>query len=168
MLGFTSFSAILLTSVSVLLIFFILFFIVIPYKKVCFYKREDAVIVFIPILGFLKTYLRDLRVKGDFLAAAKAFSKEHAHKKLLVSNIGNRPSVVLKDVQYVREFLQKHQYYHKAEYARNLYPLMGSGLILAEGEVWKRHRKIISNSFHYEFLKENIKLIQKHHKRVFG
>ena len=41
-----------------------------------------------------------------------------------------------------------------------LHPLMGTGLLLAEGETWKRHRKIVSNSFNYDFLRSNIGLVQ--------
>jgi len=38
---------------------------------------------------------------------------------------------------------------------------------LLEGEAWKRHRKIIANSFHYESLRNNISLIQKTVKESF-
>ena len=38
---------------------------------------------------------------------------------------------------------------------------MSTGLVMAEGEAWKRHRKIISGSFNYELLKSNVEVIQK-------
>jgi len=36
---------------------------------------------------------------------------------------------------------------------------MGEGLVIAEGEIWKRHRKIISTLFNYDFLKSQIPVI---------
>ena len=36
---------------------------------------------------------------------------------------------------------------------------MGNGLVFAEGSKWKKHRKILSSAFHYEFLKDIIPML---------
>ena len=137
------------------------YLIVLPQRRMARYKKDDVVTSFHPVLGFVKTMQDDLSTKGDILASAKEFSKKYPDKKIYVSNIGPSPVVLLRDAQYIKDFLQKQSFYKKADYAKNIEPLMGAGLVLAEGEVWKRHRKMISNSFHYEFLKLNTPIAQR-------
>ena len=57
--------------------------------------------------------------------------------------------------------------YKKADFAQTLIPLLGNGLLLAEGATWKYHRKVVSNSFNYEFLKSNVGLIQNTAQEFF-
>ncbi len=66
------------------------------------------------------------------------------------------------DPQYIKELLLKPNLYEKTGITKFINPLVGGeGLVMSEGELWKRHRKIISNSFHYESLKANIPTIRK-------
>ena len=142
------------------ILFGITFFIIIPLKRMSFYKREGTTSYFFPLFGPIRTMKQDFNLKHDILASSKAFSKECPNQKLFVSNINNRALVILRDTKYIREFLQNSAHYKKDLSALTLYPLMGSGLVLAEGETWKRHRKIVSNSFNYDFLKSNISAVQ--------
>ena len=146
--------------VLAIFVFIVFYFVLNPLRKISFYSRKDALITFFPLIGVLKTFFSDLKLKNDFFASVKEFSRRHPTKKFLVSNIGNRPVVLLRDAQYAREFLQKQNFYQKADYAKGFNVFGGTGLVLSEGENWKLHRKIISNSFHYEFLKVNTQLIQ--------
>ena len=66
----------------------------------------------------------------------------------------------------MKEFMQK-PHYEKAIIKDFFQPLMGDGLAMSEGETWKRHRKIISNSFHYDSLNKNISTIQTIAKEFF-
>ena len=138
-----------------------LYLVVIPWRRVNSYKRGDTVISFSPIMGFIKTMRTDFVLKGDILANSREFGKQHPDKKFLVCNIGNSPAVLLRDTQYIKDFFQKQNFYKKAEFAKVIEPLMSTGLVMAEGEAWKRHRKMISGSFNYELLKSNVKVIQK-------
>jgi cytochrome P450 len=36
---------------------------------------------------------------------------------------------------------------------------MGKGLFLAEGDMWKKHRKVVSFAFHYNYLQKMIPYI---------
>ena len=155
-----SFTTILFTAIASLLILFITVFIIIPLKRMSFYRRKDSVLYFFPVLGFFKKHINDLNTKHDFLASIKEFSKQYPDKKILVTNLGTSPRLQLRDPQYVKEFFQNQSSYRKADILKIFVPLAGTGLVLSEGETWKRHRKIISNSFHYEFIKTNIDLIQ--------
>ena len=145
-----------------------LYLVALPLKKMTFYKRSDVVTYFYPIIGFFKTKNEDFAKRGDIFASAKEFSKLYPGKKIYVCNVGPHPIVAFRDIQYIKEFLLKQQYYHKADFARIFESLWGTGLVLSEGETWKRHRKITSGSFHYEFLKANIPLIQRTTKEFLG
>ncbi|RZK09917.1 MAG: cytochrome P450 [Flavobacterium sp.] len=59
------------------------------------------------------------------------------------------------------------QYYNKTGIVEYIKPVVGVGLTFAEGDFWKRHRRIISNSFHYESLKSNVPLILKISREFF-
>jgi len=61
----------------------------------------------------------------------------------------------------IKDFYSKQSLYKKAVVPDPIRLLMGTGLFLAEGELWKNHRKNISTIFHFEFLRKNIPLIQK-------
>ena len=138
-----------------------LYLIAVPLKKMAFYKRSDVVTYFYPITAYFKTRNEDFAQRGDIFASAKEFSKLYPGKKIYVCNVGPHPIVTFRDTQYIKEFFIKQQYYHKADFTRYYECLWGTGLVLAEGNTWKGHRKIISGSFHYEFLKTNIPLIQR-------
>ena len=133
---------------------------IVPLIKINSYKRDDTLTYFFPVLGFFKPMKKDFQEKHDLLVGTKEFSREHPGKKLFVSNIGGSVLIMLRDAHYIKEFLQKQQSYNKSEFVNAFLPLLGTGLLLAEGDTWKRHRKVISNSFHYEFIKDNIPLVQ--------
>ena len=160
MIASFSLMTILLSIAITFLTFLLLSHVVIPFIKISSYKREDTVTHFFPVLGFLAVMRKDLRERHDILASIKEFSRENPGKKIFASSIGRNISIMLRDTQYIREFLQKQHLYEKSEVIRALLPLIGTGLVLAEGDTWKRHRKVISNSFHYEFIKDNIPLVQ--------
>lgn len=146
-----------LTTVAI----FVATFILIPMKNISFYKRQGATTYFFPVFGAVKRMLRDFESKNDLLASNRQFSKEYPNQKVLVTNQGRKTLVSLRDPKYVREFLQNPSNYEKDKSNLTLLPLAGCGLVFSEGDTWKRHRKIVSNSFNYDFLKSNTSLIRK-------
>lgn len=150
----------LLTLIVLFILYVILVHVVVPLVKINSYRREDTVTYYFPVIGFLRLLKRDFSERGDIFGGIKEFTREFPNKKLFVGNIGRNVVINLRDTQYIKEFLQKQQYYQKAEIVQALLPLVGTGLLLAEGDAWKRQRKILSNSFHYEFIKDKIPLIQ--------
>ena len=141
--------------------FVLFFYVAYPLKRMSAYAQKGRPTFFYPILGYIKLMINDVKNKGDFMAGPKEFGLYNSEKKVLVSNSLSNAVVLLRDSAYIKEYVQKQQYYNKGNFAKVMLPLLGPGLLLAEGEVWKRHRKIISNSFHYEFLKTNIPVIRE-------
>jgi len=151
------------------LLFFITFtiltlailFILAPLKTIFWYKSKGFPTYFFPILGEIYAEHKRFQTKGDTLSRAKEFTRDFPNQKVLVTNLGNKPLVSLNDSLYIKEFLLKPHLYEKAGITKFVHPLVGGGgLVMSEGDVWKRHRKIISNSFHYESLKANISTIR--------
>jgi len=146
----------------IILVIFALFilFVAIPLKALNWYKAKGYPIYFFPILGEIYADKKSLHTKGDVMSRAKDFSKNFPNQKVQVTNLGNKPLVSLNDPLYIKEFLLKPNLYEKVG-IDFIKPLVGGGgLVMSEGDVWKRHRKIISNSFHYESLKANISTIR--------
>lgn len=125
------------------------------------YKKEGVKTQFFPVLGIVQYWTKAFLNHNDIMANSKRISKEYAPgDKLVVSNLARRLFFVLLDTQYTKEFLQNPHLYHKSQMLDWAKMFVKNGLVSAEGDVWKRHRRIVSNSFHYEFLKTNIGVIQ--------
>lgn len=142
-------------------IMFIAFFIILPLWRMSRYKNSHTASYFYPLIGFFRSLNQDFLTYGDSFARAVEFSRTYPGKKALVTNSNTRALVLLRDTQYVKELMMKPYLYEKANASHFLNPLIGTGLVMAEGDTWKQHRKIISGTFHYEFLRQNVGLIQK-------
>ena len=139
----------------------IVLFVVLPLKGIQSFKAKGYITSFFPLIGELYTWQKNLDTKGDVFASAKEFTKHAPDQKAYISNVGTKILVTLTDPQYIKEFLLKPNLYEKTGVTNFIKPLVGGGgLVMSEGDVWKRHRKVISNSFHYESLKANISTIR--------
>ena len=143
---------------SVIALFFSLFiirYVLLPLKRMYELRSPNASFYFFPGIGFNRYMKRDLKEKGDFLYSIKHYRDTHQNEKYEVTNLGGSVTIMLRDPEYIKAFVSKPAFYEKHHILRALKELTGSGLLMAEGETWKTHRKIISSSFHYEFLTNN-------------
>jgi cytochrome P450 family 4 subfamily V len=111
---------------------------------------------------------KDLVERKDIQASNRDYKNKNPDKKFEVTNFGTKAFILLRDPQLVKDFTQRPGNYEKHQLFQTMRILLGDGLILTEGEVWKRHRKIISGSFHYEFLKNNAKNVQNTTQEFFN
>jgi len=119
-------------------------------------NRPDASFYFFPGIGFNRYMRKDLQTKDDFLYSVKHYKENHPNQKFEVTNMGSSVTIMLRDPELIREFVNKPALYEKHHVFRTIKLLSGTGLAMAEGDVWKAHRKIVSSCFHYEFLTSNI------------
>ena len=133
---------------------------ILPYVRLQAYKSPEAVIFFYPMVGFAKWMLRDIAEKGDVKASSREFSRNYPNKKYTVTNLAAKPCITLRDPQYIKELTQKPHLYKKHSITGGIKTIIGNGLILSDGEVWKKKRKMISGLFNYDLLKENVSIIQ--------
>jgi len=119
-------------------------------------KHPDASFYFFPGIGFNRYMRQDLKTKGDILYSIKHYKENHPKKRFEVTNLGSSATILLRDSELIREFVNKPALYEKIHVFRTMSLLTGNGLAFAEGDVWKAHRKIVSSCFHFEFLTSNI------------
>ena len=160
------FSTLLWTLPLAFVTFCVILFIIVPLQGMSFYKREGVITYFFPLLGAVKLMLEDFDRKSDMFATSRTFSRDNPNQKVLVTNLKHKALVILKDPKHTRDFFQKANLYEKDRSFITLLPLAGTGLIFAEGEVWKRHRKILSNSFNYDFPQVQHPSHPRHYQRV--
>lgn len=147
---------------------FLTHLILIPYLKILTYKAKGYQTYFFPVLGEVMLWMKNYKTKGDIFAETKECSVKFPNQKLLVSNINHNILFLLRDPLYAKEFLANPQLYVKCGATDFLKPVVGyGGLAILEGDQWKRHRKIIANSFHYESLRTNVSVVQKTVKELF-
>ena len=147
---------------------FLIFFVIYPLMRLHSYKKAGVSTYFYPILGFFQYLKKSFEKYGDTMGIIREDARKSPDEKYQVINIGFDNMINLRDIGYVRDFLQKQNLYKKTKYIDMFRLIAGTGLVTAEGDVWKRHRKIVSNSFHYEFLKTNVQMIQETTREFLG
>lgn len=147
---------------------FIIYYILIPYLNILSYKVKGYHTYFFPILGQIMLWVKNFKTRQDIFAETKESSLKFPNHKVMISNFNNNLLVLIRDPEYAKEFFANPQLYEKSSASDFFKPIVGGGgLAMLEGEQWKRHRKIISNSFHDESLRNNIPIVQKTVKEFF-
>ncbi|GJN07755.1 hypothetical protein PR202_ga25614 [Eleusine coracana subsp. coracana] len=80
--------------------------------------------------------------------------------KTLLYWIGPTPAILSTDLQLVKQVLTERTGLFQKDYMLPLVKVIfGNGLVLVNGEDWKRHRKVVRPAFNHEKLKVTIKII---------
>ena len=111
-------------------------------------------------MGYVMRWHKDLP-KGDAFAHIKELVQKNPRVRVLGTNFAAHPLVYLIDPDLIKEFLSDPSKYTKASLFDIEKLVLGKGLIFSYGKVWKRHRKVISESFRYEFIISQIPLFFK-------
>jgi len=114
------------------------------------------------------TWMKSFKTRDDIFGESKECSVKFPNQRVLITNFNTKILFVLRDTQYAKEFLANPHLYVKCGATDFIKPVTGyGGLAMLEGDQWKRHRKVIANSFHYESLRTNISDVQKTVKECF-
>ena len=112
--------------------------------------------------------MSDAKIHNDFYYSHKRIIKANPNLPFTVENLGPFTIISLLQPDLVKEFITNDRLYVKPDEIKGMLPeLIGEGLVFTEGKIWKRHRKIISGVFHFEFLKQSIPLIANTAKEIF-
>jgi len=141
--------------------------VILPFLRIRNYKKQNVATYFFPVLGCFRLLQESFVKNGDAFGFTKRDAETFPDQKCWVSNVQSDVVVSLRGTQEIKDFLQKPHLYQKSKYIDMIKLIAGTGLVTVEGNTWKSHRKIISNSFHYEFLKEKVPMIQDITKQFF-
>jgi len=158
----------LISSSAVLILIQIVRCIIIPKMILKTYNKQDVQTQF--FFFFLGAVTRERAYKKthkDILGYYKQLAKDTPDLSALIYNFGSRIDVSLLDPKLIKEFYRKESLYQKGFTTKAIKTLTGTGLFVAEGDLWKSHRKIISSMFHYDFLERNVPVIISTARELF-
>lgn len=139
------------------LIFYGFRYIIKPYRLIRFYRNQGIQMTFIPLTGYYMKDIENIQKHNDYYYGWKQKARQEPRPKAFGGNFGYDTHLVLLDPIMIKEFAQKYDLYLKhPEILAPLKDLCGRSLVCAEGDEWKRKKKLISTAFHFEFLKEMI------------
>jgi cytochrome P450 len=107
-----------------------------------------------------------LATKGDVKYKIKT---DYVGTDFLITNFFNTVFIIVLNAKIMKELLtpDKVDIYHKLGFVfRGLTSLIGEGLILSEGDSWRKKRKITSKLFTFDILLHNINNISEICDRV--
>lgn len=163
-IGATALIALLTAVIS-----YVLFkFIFVPLNKLSFYKKQGLPTYFYPFIGVNKRQKEFRKKMKDGMGYFRDLATKDPNVAAEVGNFASRVTVLLYEPKLLKEFYSKQSLYLKLKPPKAMNTIMGTGLVLAEGNLWKNHRRIISSKFHFEFLKQNVPLIVATTKEFLG
>ena len=141
---------------------------VLPILRIRYYTKQGALSEYFPLIGNLYSHYVTAETHGDYYYKQKRMKNVKNPPRFKVTNMGSEAMLLLYDTQLIKAFYSNPQLYvKKASVLGFIADLLGNGMLLAEGAVHKRHRKIISNVFHFELLKSNLPVLIQVAKRRF-
>jgi cytochrome P450 len=78
------------------------------------------------------------------------------------SSLGETQYVLAHPDEVRQVLVAESRSYHKGKTFRNMKLLMGNGLIVQDGELWRRQRKLIQPLFHDRALHETVRVMRAH------
>jgi len=155
------FLTILKALVTFLIAYILYKFIFLAKLRMNFYKKQGLLTEFFPVIGsfVLKLRLTPDKKDNDALSDIKELTKLDPKPRAIVRNFGATPVVILLDNALKKEFAFSHNNYIVEDVFGKIGRLTNNGLTGVSGDEWKKQRKIISQSFHFDFIKANIPTI---------
>lgn len=155
-----SFFQVLLAILVLLLLRVIHTRIISPLFRMRHYVKQGAMKIFYLLPSFFEN-LKDAKEHGDFFYRQKRRLAENPNLRLWVINNGSNVSVYFSDPKLIKEFFQNQDKYVKREFGGAFNAFFGKGIFSAEVATWRRHRKAVSDIFHFDFLKSIVPVMDE-------
>jgi len=143
------------------LVFYVIYqFYVKPFLSILYYKKQGGASLFHwNLISYFGDYQNAL-TKGDFFITYKELMKKNPKAKFLVQNFVSRVHVILTEPEMIKEVLRRYDVYQKDEKIfKGMAETVKGSMVFAEGENWRKKRKIVSSSFNFESLKHVVPMI---------
>lgn len=121
--------------------------------------RPPPVAPGLPILGNLPAFMRDpLR----FLVGMR-----EAHGDVVDVALGPMKTTLLSDPELVEDVLvTRSRLWQKDRFIHRMRPVLGDGLLLSEGEFWRKQRRLAQPAFHRERIAAYADIMAEHASRL--
>lgn len=144
-------------------------YVIRPGLSLIYYKKQGAVSFFYPKLSSYSRNFHNLLKTGDFYYSYKEIVKQDPKTRCIAENFGDKTVLFLTEPQITKEFLRRYDIYNKERDSSSATADMLNGsLVYTEGEAWKKHRKVMSEAFSFEFLRGVVPMIKEVIQEQFG
>jgi len=148
--------SIILTALALIVAKFIYSYILRPYLLVLYYRRQGCYMYFKPGMGIAGFEEEFSQTHNDSLHFSKRVVSKNLKWRAWGGNLGPDVMIHLFDTKLIKahDAIQDTAYI-KVPHILGIIAKSGgeNGIIFQEGKEWKRHRKIVSKAFHFEFLR---------------
>ena len=103
----------------------------------------------------------------DALSAEKKNMKENPKCRLIATHFGTTKLIFLIEPALLKAFFSDPARYKKGRMFSLYDEFVGKGLVFSSGKMWKKHRKLISETFRFEFIASQIPTIGRISKIMF-
>lgn len=116
-----------------------------PLRILRFYQKQGIQTKFVPLTGSDNSDSENVLKEGDYYFG---WLQKAKGSKLFCKNVGSVVSLIVTDPELVKELFINKDDYEKHPFQNALVRrLSPNGLVLSEGPIWKKHRKLISKGF---------------------
>eukprot|EP01016_Furgasonia_blochmanni_P035995 TRINITY_DN4051_c0_g1_i1.p1 TRINITY_DN4051_c0_g1~~TRINITY_DN4051_c0_g1_i1.p1 ORF type:complete len:526 (-),score=108.26 TRINITY_DN4051_c0_g1_i1:29-1606(-) len=158
------FSHLALYSVLASILYVLIRYVLLTWWKFTFYTKQGLKVdYFYPYLSYYHIMVqKHIKQFGDPSRALKLKVQQDPKAKAYLTNIGDDIHLILLDPDIIKDFFtNKSGFYVKTSRSvRNLKRLIGEGLVFSEGEIWKKHRRVLSSAFTFDALQKMAPFVQ--------
>lgn len=126
---------------------------------------DKAILMFYPLNGFDGIIEDSLKKKQDFLFTINEKLRKNPKAIVVLTNILHKPFLMVTGPEHVKEMYIDHHSFVKID-PFNMEGVLEKGLVMSEGNDWKRQRKFLGNAFTFEKLKARIPMINEVVNRI--
>ncbi|KAL4472921.1 hypothetical protein ABPG72_007798 [Tetrahymena utriculariae] len=122
---------------------------------------DKVAFMFYPLLGNFGISRKSFRQYGDSLHILKTIQKTKPDVKAVMIFNGFIIQIIIIDTVLQKLFLQNTKNYYKVEGPFGARDAFGQGIVVSEDKKWARQRNFLSNSFHFNALKNRVPVIKE-------
>lgn len=137
---------------AIFILFVIHRFFIKPYLGILFYKKQGLDMKFYPMGTGILDFQKDGIEKGDYFHSGLKLIENDPKIKGFGFNTMHRPHIFLNDLTSIKEFVLNIKDFEKTDMFYPFKKYGEEGIFFLDIPNWKRHRKIMTSIFHFEYL----------------
>ncbi|CAK74504.1 unnamed protein product (macronuclear) [Paramecium tetraurelia] len=149
-----------LASLIIAIIYFLVLLPLIPLLKIKMQLGSKAALMFYPLSGLNKIFNDSLAKERDLLKIINNQLKKNPQTVVILSNFIHKPVLVWTGAEYIKDIYLDHTSYVKVD-PFMVESIAQKGMVLSEGEAWKRQRKFLGTAFTFEKLTSRLPMINQ-------